>query len=178
MGYVVAKGSVSSSGFITTTSANQEFDFSDKYINYMLIRTRNDDITVKINDETDTHIVAAGDYLELKDLLTTKFTIVENGVEIYYMGTYLYNIATDPEEPAPDPDPDPDYAVIYDSVAYPPAGISIGVVYYVRYDITDGYYLEDANKNTVYLSIERLTSSFTILTPNTTWGEIIADLES
>lgn len=89
MSFQLAHGTVSSGGIITTTEANQEFDFSDNFLNTIFIKAGADDITVKFNSETTEHPISAGDALNVTDLQIRKITIVENGVEVQYYGTFI-----------------------------------------------------------------------------------------
>jgi len=84
----IHEGSVSSSGKQTTTGANQEFDFSATPLNSLEITAHADDIHIKLNDETNTHLVQSGGSITIDGLNITKLTIVENGVEYSYSGMY------------------------------------------------------------------------------------------
>lgn len=86
----LASGTVSSGGLVTTTSENQEFSFSSNgFLNSIIIKAGSSNITVKINSETVTHPISAGESLTFSDLRILKFTVVENNVEVQYTGTYL-----------------------------------------------------------------------------------------
>ena len=56
----IHEGTVSSSGKQTTTGANQVFDFSASPLNSLEVSAHADDIHVKLNDETNTHLVQSG----------------------------------------------------------------------------------------------------------------------
>ena len=84
----IHEGSVSSSGKQTTTGANQEFDFSLTPLNSLEITAHADDIHIKLNDETNTHLVQSGGSITIDGLNVTKLTIVESGVEYSYSGMY------------------------------------------------------------------------------------------
>jgi hypothetical protein len=84
----IHEGSKSSSGKQTTTGANQEFDFSATPLNSLEITAHADDIHIKLNDETNTHLVQSGGSITIDGLNITKLTIVENGVEYSYSGMY------------------------------------------------------------------------------------------
>lgn len=88
MAFQLAHGTVSSEGIVTTTGANQEFVFP-KWLNSIYIKAGLDDITIKFNSETIGHPISAGDALNISNLLIKKITVVENGVEVQYYGTYI-----------------------------------------------------------------------------------------
>jgi len=82
------EGTKSSSGKQTTTGANQEFDFASTPLNSLEITAHADDLHIKINAETNTHLVQSGGSLLFSNMLITKFTIVENGAEYSYSAGY------------------------------------------------------------------------------------------
>jgi len=84
----IHEGTKSSSGKKTTTEANQAFDFSATPLNSLEVTAHGDDITIKLNDETNTHLVQSGGSISFDGLNITKLTIVENGVEYSYSGLY------------------------------------------------------------------------------------------
>ncbi len=84
----IHEGSVSSSGKQTTSGANQEFDFSATPLNALEITAHADDIHIKLNAETNTHLIQSGGSISIDGLNLTKLTIVESGVEYSYSGMY------------------------------------------------------------------------------------------
>lgn len=84
----MAHGTVSSEGIVTTTGANQVFDFSKNRLNSIYIKAEGNDINVKFNDEATFHFVKNGDSLHFPNLQVRDFTIVENNVSLSYHGTF------------------------------------------------------------------------------------------
>ena len=87
------EGTVSSSGKKSTVQANQEFDFSSTPLNSLEVTAHADELHVKINSETNTHLIQAGQLISFSDMLIEKLTIVENASEYSYSGAYYKDIS-------------------------------------------------------------------------------------
>jgi hypothetical protein len=84
----IHEGSKSSNGKQTTSGANQEFDFSATPLNSLEVTAHATQLHIKLNDESNTHLVQAGYSVNIDQLNITKLTIVESGVEYSYSGMY------------------------------------------------------------------------------------------
>ena len=87
------EGTVSSSGKQTTSQANQEFDFSTTPLNSLEVTAHATDIHIKINAETNTHLVQAGQNITFSQMMITDMTIVEDASEYSYSGAYYVDLS-------------------------------------------------------------------------------------
>jgi len=82
------KGTVSSNGKSTTTGANEEIDFSATPLNSLQFTAHDSDITIKLNDESNYHLIETGSSMVFNKMLIEKITILESGVLYSYSGAY------------------------------------------------------------------------------------------
>jgi len=71
----------------STISQNQEFTFDGLVLNSLLIKPVGNSITVKINNETYTHSIAAGAIFLFESIRIFKLIVIESGVNIILEGT-------------------------------------------------------------------------------------------
>jgi len=85
-------GTVSSSGKQTTAAASSEIDFSSNPLNSLEITAHADDFHVRLNAETNSHLVQSGGSMLVDKFQVTKLTIIEAGAEYSYSGAYFREV--------------------------------------------------------------------------------------
>lgn len=86
-------GSVSSSGTQTTGGANTEISFATTPLNSLEVTAHDVDLHIKINAETNTHLVQSGGSIAFDNIHITKLTIVESGAQYSYSGLYYVDLS-------------------------------------------------------------------------------------
>ena len=84
---LLAYGTWSSNGTITTTTANYDVTFDGLELNSLTITAVDADITVKVNGEAYYHSVDSGTAIIFDGVLINKLTIIESGVTVKLAGT-------------------------------------------------------------------------------------------
>ncbi len=71
----------------TTSGANQEFTFDGLTLNNLLVIAVGNIVTVKINDESYTHVIETGAAISFEQIRIKKLTVIESGVSLKLEGT-------------------------------------------------------------------------------------------
>ena len=88
------KGVFTSNGKVTTGAANTEYQFvTDEGVNIttgnsLTVTAVGNDINIKVNDQTRKIFIPSGNSLTLDGVNINKMTVVENGVDLSFVGGY------------------------------------------------------------------------------------------
>lgn len=84
MGFIKSYGTYSSNGIQTTSSANTIVVFDSPIYALIFTNEGTTNLTIKFNDEINTHLIKPDCTLSIEDMAVNKVIIVENGVSYSY----------------------------------------------------------------------------------------------
>ena len=88
MSFLNHSGSYSSNGIKTTTQTNTVIIFEHPVNSLELINEGTVDMTVKLNSESNYHLIKVGEIFKIEDIRIDKITIVENSAMYSYGALY------------------------------------------------------------------------------------------